>query len=336
MPGTADEFLRLILADPDADGPRLVYADWLDQQGQSAQAEFIRVQCAAAALPADDPRQEKLRGRADVLLEQHRIAWGEPLAGLANRWDWRRGFPEFVRLDARSFLDRGDAMFAAVPVRHVELLNVLPHLGRLEESPLLTRLAGLTVANQFGGDAMVKALARSPHLGGLSEIHLVRVGLTVAGVRTLLAAPGFERMKTLDLRDNHLGPDGAAAIFASTRFENLGALDLSRTGCTNGSLTELPAVGRLSTLNMADNDLGNVGVAHLARWPGLAGLRTLDLSRSGVGDDGANALAESPYLTGLRRLALNGNRITEPGKRRLLEAPQFHTIPALELRENLQ
>ena len=32
----AADFLRLILADPDADGPRLVYADWLDDQGEHA------------------------------------------------------------------------------------------------------------------------------------------------------------------------------------------------------------------------------------------------------------------------------------------------------------
>src|SRR5580704_2443031 len=117
----AADFLRLILADPDADGPRLVYADWLDDQGQSARAEFIRVQCAVAALPADDPKIEALRSRADVLLEQHRVAWGEPLAGMATRWDWGRGFPDVVRMEAKVFLARGEDLFGAVPVRHVEL-----------------------------------------------------------------------------------------------------------------------------------------------------------------------------------------------------------------------
>jgi uncharacterized protein (TIGR02996 family) len=41
-------FLRAILADPSDDGPRLVYADWLDERGQAARAEFIRVQCELA------------------------------------------------------------------------------------------------------------------------------------------------------------------------------------------------------------------------------------------------------------------------------------------------
>jgi uncharacterized protein (TIGR02996 family) len=42
-------FLRAIIEHPGDDGPRLVYADWLDEQGQAARAEFIRIQCELAA-----------------------------------------------------------------------------------------------------------------------------------------------------------------------------------------------------------------------------------------------------------------------------------------------
>src|SRR4029077_6996366 len=45
--------LRLILADPDADGPRLVYADWLDEHGGARRAGVIRRQCAFRAPPDD-------------------------------------------------------------------------------------------------------------------------------------------------------------------------------------------------------------------------------------------------------------------------------------------
>src|SRR5947209_10402598 len=150
----AAEFLRLIRTDPDADGPRLVYADWLEDQGHAARAEFIRVQCAVAALPADDPHAAALRTRADILLEQHRVAWGELLAGLATRWDWVRGFPEVVRLEAKVFLTRGEELFAAAPVRHVELLDVAAHLADLGRCRLLDRLAALTVAGCSAGTAV--------------------------------------------------------------------------------------------------------------------------------------------------------------------------------------
>lgn len=44
----ADAFLEAILQDPDDDTPRLIFADWLEEQGDSAsaaRAEFVRVQC---------------------------------------------------------------------------------------------------------------------------------------------------------------------------------------------------------------------------------------------------------------------------------------------------
>lgn len=50
---TNDEaFLRAIVARPDDDIPRLIFADWLDDHGEAERAEFIRVQCALAKLPA--------------------------------------------------------------------------------------------------------------------------------------------------------------------------------------------------------------------------------------------------------------------------------------------
>lgn len=38
-------FIRTIHNNPDDDGPRLVYADWLEEQGECDRAELIRVQC---------------------------------------------------------------------------------------------------------------------------------------------------------------------------------------------------------------------------------------------------------------------------------------------------
>lgn len=41
---------------PYDDGPRLVYADWLEEQGECARAEFIRVQCELANIEVDVER----------------------------------------------------------------------------------------------------------------------------------------------------------------------------------------------------------------------------------------------------------------------------------------
>jgi len=58
-------FLRAILEAPDDDGPRLVYADWLEERGEEARAEFIRVQVELARTP--DRINEPIELAADRL-----------------------------------------------------------------------------------------------------------------------------------------------------------------------------------------------------------------------------------------------------------------------------
>jgi uncharacterized protein (TIGR02996 family) len=54
--------LRAICETPDDDTPRLVFADWLQEHGEEERAEFIRVQCEAARLAADDSRDNWCAG----------------------------------------------------------------------------------------------------------------------------------------------------------------------------------------------------------------------------------------------------------------------------------
>src|SRR5262249_46319231 len=46
--------LRALLETPEDDALRLVYADWLQENGQAERAEFIRVQCELARLKYPD------------------------------------------------------------------------------------------------------------------------------------------------------------------------------------------------------------------------------------------------------------------------------------------
>jgi uncharacterized protein (TIGR02996 family) len=43
-------FLQSICEAAGDDGPRLVYADWLEDNGQPQRAEFIRLQCRLAEI----------------------------------------------------------------------------------------------------------------------------------------------------------------------------------------------------------------------------------------------------------------------------------------------
>jgi uncharacterized protein (TIGR02996 family) len=49
--GDGEALLRAILDQPKEETPRLVYADWLEENGQPERAEFIRVQVELARMP---------------------------------------------------------------------------------------------------------------------------------------------------------------------------------------------------------------------------------------------------------------------------------------------
>jgi len=84
---TDTDHLAAILASPEDDFPRLAYSDWLDEQGESDRAEFIRVQCALESMyPTGAIQTEEeydkwmlLRNREKVLLNANFGKWADDL-----------------------------------------------------------------------------------------------------------------------------------------------------------------------------------------------------------------------------------------------------------------
>jgi uncharacterized protein (TIGR02996 family) len=118
-------FLQAIIADPEDDTPRLIYADWLDEHGQPERAEFIRLQCQLARPDQDYPRRRALEKREDHLLEYHRRTWLGELDEFCMPRSFRRGFPEVVVLEhdtlTREFLARAPELFPLAPLVELEL-----------------------------------------------------------------------------------------------------------------------------------------------------------------------------------------------------------------------
>jgi uncharacterized protein (TIGR02996 family) len=50
-----DPFILAILAAPEDEAPRLIYADWLEERGDP-RGEYLRLDCRLAGLPQDDQR----------------------------------------------------------------------------------------------------------------------------------------------------------------------------------------------------------------------------------------------------------------------------------------
>ena len=66
-----DALLQAVIDDPDDDGVRLVYADFLEEHGEPQRADFIRVQIELSLLRENDPRRGDLEARERALLKEH-------------------------------------------------------------------------------------------------------------------------------------------------------------------------------------------------------------------------------------------------------------------------
>jgi uncharacterized protein (TIGR02996 family) len=291
-----EAFLQAILEHPDDDAPRLVYADWLDEQGDAEQAEqaaFTRAQVRRARLPPDDPEVDELRRRGGYLLARQQALWRARLRTGPAELKLVRGLVEGVQMPASGWLRHGKRLRAATPLRRVKLTEVKESLAALLKSPTLEGLEHLDLNGNDLGDEGVRALAECPHLSGLKGLHLNRNKVGDAGVQALAADAYLASLTFLELSGNEIGDEGARA------------------------LAESPHLTRLRELHLGSNKVGDAGARALAASAHLAGLAELVLYVNEIGAAGARALVGSPYLQKLGKLYLNQNRLSAATRKAL-------------------
>jgi uncharacterized protein (TIGR02996 family) len=220
-----DALFAAILARPDADVPRLAYADWLEEFGTErdrARAELIRVQIEIAAVPdasrtPADVRFLELRTRESSLLAKHMDDWlaalrapGAPLQSGEAHAQFRRGFVEIVWLPAGVFVQRAGALFARAPVRELRVTRgVIGEISELVGGAYFARLHALDLSDRRLGDDVARVLARRAS-AALRVLRLSGCGLTDAGAALLARGPW--ELAELDVRHNEIGATGLRAL----------------------------------------------------------------------------------------------------------------------------
>ena len=162
-------FLRTICEHPGDDVPRLVFADWLQENGGEDRAEYIRVQIELTPL----------RG---VSLLRARSSLAELLADPT--------LPRLRMLDLR-FNHLGDAGVA-----------------ELSDSSHLQHLDTLYLWDNHIGDAGTRSLARSPMLAGLKTLSLGNNDITRHGAEELASSPHLAGLEQLVLFENRIDEAG--------------------------------------------------------------------------------------------------------------------------------
>jgi uncharacterized protein (TIGR02996 family) len=238
-----EAMLRAVAAAPDEDTPRLVYADLLDELGgaaNAARARFIRLQIETHHGPGDTGGtwafEQKTNEAAELAAQFAREwrlelpEWAYAVHGPRARAPaglYSRGFVERFRAKARALALRGDELFAANPVRELEVqAGAAELIPAVFNRPALARLKVLAVRWGGVGETLASALAGCRWLSGLQELDLTGCRLGDRAARILSRSENLTELRVLRLRDSFVITDVVSTLAGSVKLGNLREIDL--------------------------------------------------------------------------------------------------------------
>ncbi len=355
--------LDAVLAAPEDDTPRLVYADWLSEHGNPRGA-FIRDQCRLASLDEWDPAWPVLHARTERLRRRHEAEWVEPLAAcVPSREVWETTTRDF----RRGFVEQLESPYQSMDWQLVASLAALTPLQSVawrgsESSDAVARDlatavdAGLTGAivlysggslradtfdevdgavmgrlSSFGVRAATVEPRTAARIGQLlgPDLQSLTFGHTLVGDAGLveLAGPGrLARVRHLDLRSNELGEAGLRALVGKSSDEpvELHLRDNPDAASSIGLVLDWRPLRLLDLVGTVDR----VSIDRLLASEAILGLRQLALAPGqpwAFDVDRALAFASLPFQR-LTRLTLGRCRIEAAGMEALAASPALATL----------
>ncbi len=162
-------FLQSIATNHADNVARLVFADWLEERGESPRADLLRVQCELASSKISDDRRHELRVRERELLDAHRQPWCQAFGLPIEDVCFERGLIGKMRLSEWAG-------------------------GKLLGSACMPRLATVTELDLSAlelGDAEMKAFAKTAHFPAMRKLILSDNSITNVGATALASAAGL-------------------------------------------------------------------------------------------------------------------------------------------------
>jgi uncharacterized protein (TIGR02996 family) len=303
--GDGPELFRAILAAPEADGPRLAYADWLGQAGNPF-SDFIRIQCRLARADPNDPDCPSLRDTEQQLFTRHAAGWlGDAVARLlfGEEYDLHNvlGSPDSEREDmgyrfVRGWLDCLTLVWMEPVYPHWR--EMLPAALQAPACSLLRVFESWYIDQNESWDPPAQpvsdpldALTEGP---ALPQIRILKLGgpelsdymqgkprQTAAVLPSLLDK--LPRLEELHL--NAFGVDYGRAL-APARLPSLRRLRLTCACATDGACEAVASSGVLRQLEVLEivgarqGRFTEAGLHALAQGMGPFRLRRLDVSHN--------------------------------------------------------
>lgn len=172
-----DSFMQAINARFDDDMPRLVFADWIEENDDPEHAQFIREQCELARVEPWDAIAVQYRAeRRGIVPNPGYKQWLPKVDDELLGWDpehcFRRGFAHTLTVrQVDEFLKQADRLFHESPVRQLQLPTAtLSEWRRFIQGDWLPRIESIHFYGRTTPVEPLRELIRCGRATGLREI----------------------------------------------------------------------------------------------------------------------------------------------------------------------
>jgi uncharacterized protein (TIGR02996 family) len=331
-----EALLAAILANPAEDMPRLMFADWLQENGETARGEFVRLQVEAAHAEPFSPQACEYEAAAQKLLEKNVQAWTRHISDHVVGQRFVRGFVEHAVVNAATFARDAAALFALEPVNSLQVMRfafttATVSLDPFLNTPHVARVARLDLsALGHHADDFEPLKRAAPRLTALTDLGLKDRPVPPAWLRSLLASSDLPALVGLNLADNVHLPRVLAEVLPKADHRRFRRLDLSyiafqsdhiQKALSGRSVRELEEL-RLCWRNSAGaGPLTHMNLGWTIPWNKL---RVLDLDGQGLIDESVHEmiteLNRRPAPAPLRWLGLANNALRADAVRALVNS----------------
>ncbi len=260
--------LQAIFDDPENDTPRLIYADWLEENGDTGRAEFIRVECDVASLQDLEisPERDALAKRRAYLFRKLKQGW-VPRGKKPCKFSMHRGFikletdpAKFLKSDAKKWWQEharsvgwitltakrfSPGTAAQLPKSLVERVyevsrggQTVCKEGEFQEISRYSKLRGMRL--RHGGINTKEALGGLLSFEKLVRLHFIGPTLRQGDIESLSSLLNLQELK---FRLGGLGRESVAGLRKLTQLDKLELEEVERDG-----FDELPGLGTLEKL----------------------------------------------------------------------------------------
>ncbi|VTR91649.1 Repeat-companion domain TIGR02996 OS=Singulisphaera acidiphila (strain ATCC BAA-1392 / DSM 18658 / VKM B-2454 / MOB10) GN=Sinac_4455 PE=4 SV=1 [Gemmata massiliana] len=285
--------LQAIKSHPRERVPRLIYADWLEENGQPERAQFIRLNTTQEMTTNNTERAVSAR-QANQIEKKYKSFWCQP--GLNPKdVEYRDGMP-FLHIEADRFLRDIETILVNHPdIIGVNIINDLLEANLTEQaarSPLLANFNQLAFSGFYRPtDELIGVLVQNPALAQVTHLSFPFPEISDAGAQAIAQCHYLSVLTSLTImRRRALTPEGFVALSSGIYSDSLEHLSYSMCYLSDNHIRAIAEDG-----------------------PKLPNLKTLDLSLSWSTRTGLVSIASStrlPSSTTLEISGINGLRFT--------------------------